>query len=89
MELGHGGITERFPIRLPKDIVLEQEAGVIKGGKPVRKLLGTGGQGGRAGKFLPKWLREVVKGEGEGEKYLAEKYEVRTLSNHLFICFLY
>ncbi|RUS23773.1 protein-tyrosine phosphatase-like protein [Jimgerdemannia flammicorona] len=75
MELSHGGITERFPIRMPKEVVMEQETGAVEGGKTVRRVLGTGGKTGRAGKGVPKWLREIVKGEGEGEKKLAEMYE--------------
>lgn len=77
MELSHGPIRERFPIRLAKDYEAN-DAGLVKSyttSKPSPRCLPGISHVDDAGFFVgPKWLRTTVMPE-TGAQQLAEMYE--------------
>lgn len=81
LELAHGSLKERFPIRLPFGLNYN-EGGIIKSSSqhPRYGLAGTlvDDQGNL---ILPLWLNQVL-GSNNGPKKLAQLYEV--LSKILF-----
>ncbi|KAI8145040.1 protein-tyrosine phosphatase-like protein [Fennellomyces sp. T-0311] len=72
MELSHGPIRERFPIRLPRECTSVPETGLVNASHP-RCLDGISRMD--AGHLVvAKWLRETILDE-TGPKLLAEMYE--------------
>lgn len=75
MELSHGPIRERLPVRLPQECHLDSRIGNVSGHtKNPRCLQGVSHV--ENGVFVaPKWLRDIVI-DGTGPQKLAEMYEV-------------
>lgn len=75
MELSHGSIKERFPVRLPKHVRFVPETGctLVSHGAPSGE--GAEMRGHHEGVQLPAWLRRVIDPH-QGPEYTAETYEV-------------
>ncbi|KAI9315640.1 protein-tyrosine phosphatase-like protein [Dichotomocladium elegans] len=76
MELSHGGIKERFPIRLPPHWTLDAQSGQAicsspSEAHPLRDVIGVH----LATSVVPSWLREMTASE-DGPRRLAEMYEM-------------
>lgn len=72
MELSHGSIKERFPVRLPKHMGYVPETGYIsQDGQSEGK---AEMRGHNEGVQLPAWLRRVIDPH-QGPEYTAETYE--------------
>lgn len=74
MELSHGSIKERFPIRLPAHCKIDPETGRIEDNHHLRDCMGV-----TASNVIPGWLREMIS-DNEGPRRLAELYEVSCVS---------
>ncbi|KAI9284835.1 protein-tyrosine phosphatase-like protein [Umbelopsis sp. AD052] len=71
LELSHGSIKERFPVRLPASYNVDFNTGNVKGAvHPMRSCIGTDD-----GSTIPAWLRKVLLPDNVGPTYLAETYE--------------
>lgn len=72
LELSHGGIKERFPVRLPASYNIDATTGKVQGAiRPMKSCIGTDD-----GSVVPVWLRKALLPDNEGPTYLAETYEV-------------
>lgn len=70
MELSHGSIKERFPIRLPAHCKIDPDTGRLEDNHHLRDCMGV-----TASNVIPGWLREMI-ADNEGPRRLAELYEV-------------
>ncbi|KAI8579911.1 hypothetical protein K450DRAFT_239698 [Umbelopsis ramanniana AG] len=71
LELSHGGIKERFPVRLPASYNIDTNTGNVEGAiHPMKHCIGTD-----AGSTVPAWLRKALLPDNVGPTYLAESYE--------------
>jgi len=71
LELSHGGIKERFPVRLPASYNIDANTGKVQGAiHPMKSCIGTDD-----GSVVPVWLRKALLPDNVGPTYLAETYE--------------
>jgi protein-tyrosine phosphatase len=72
MELSHGGIKERFPVRLPQNYDINADSIQVQGAvRSMKPCIGT-----ENGRTVPPWLRKTLLPDNVGPTYLAETYEV-------------
>lgn len=79
MELCHGSIKERFPVRLPNTVEYDRDNGLVRFNNADQKMR----ECSDLPNILPPWMRRAIDPE-HGPKNIAESYEVINNVNFFF-----